>query len=70
MTRSASRLDMPIFLLAAKQAVEAHHGALSGEEARRLERAYDRILERAQHRLEAKTPLPKKALAFVRRLQK
>ncbi|ACJ32637.1 Transposase [Anoxybacillus flavithermus WK1] len=27
-------------------------------------------IERAQHRLEAKTPLPKKALAFVRRLQK
>ncbi|SFA56503.1 Transposase IS66 family protein, partial [Anoxybacillus pushchinoensis] len=38
--------------------------------ARRWERVYDRILERAQHRLEAKTPLPKKALAFVRRLQK
>ncbi|XWN52382.1 hypothetical protein L0P96_15495 [Anoxybacillus flavithermus] len=37
--------------------VEAHHGALSEEEAKRWERVYDRILERAQHRLEAKTPL-------------
>ncbi|MGG2945523.1 IS66-like element ISGst1 family transposase, partial [Geobacillus stearothermophilus] len=63
-------MRMTTFLLAAKQAVEAHHGALSEEEARRWERVYDRILERAQHRLEAKTPLPKKALAFVRRLQK
>ncbi|MCG6176438.1 IS66 family transposase, partial [Anoxybacillus sp. LAT_31] len=61
---------MTTFLLAAKQAVEAHHGALSEEEARRWERVYDRILKRAQHRLETMTPLPKKALAFVRRLQK
>ncbi|AST05756.1 IS66 family transposase [Anoxybacillus flavithermus] len=64
----ASRMTM--FLLAAKQAVEAHHGALSEEEARRWERAYDRILERAQHRLETMTSLLKKARAFVRRLQK
>ncbi|MBE2930814.1 IS66 family transposase [Anoxybacillus flavithermus] len=63
-------MRMTTFLLAAKQAVEAHHGALSEEEARRWERVYDRILERAQHRLETMTPLPKKALAFVRRLQK
>ncbi|GAC90504.1 transposase [Anoxybacillus flavithermus NBRC 109594] len=61
---------MTTFLLAAKQAVEAHHGALSEEEAKRWERVYDRILERAQHRLETMTPLPKKALAFIRRLQK
>ncbi|PIC05352.1 IS66 family transposase, partial [Anoxybacillus flavithermus] len=61
---------MTTFLLAAKQAVEAHHGALPEEEARRWERVYDRILAKAQHRLETMTPLPKKALAFIRRLQK
>ena len=38
-------MRMTTFLLAAKQAVEAHHGALSEEEARRWERVYDRILE-------------------------
>ncbi|GAA3886110.1 hypothetical protein GCM10022628_05000 [Anoxybacillus suryakundensis] len=61
---------MTTFLLAAKQAVEAHHGALFEEEAKRWERVYDRILAKAQHRLETTMPLPKKALAFVRRLQK
>ncbi|KIQ93487.1 Transposase IS66 family protein [Anoxybacillus thermarum] len=33
-------------------------------------RQVDRILAEVQHRLETMTPLPKKALAFVRRLQK
>ncbi|KDE50331.1 hypothetical protein DI44_00515 [Geobacillus sp. CAMR5420] len=53
-------MRMTTFLLAAKQAVKAHHGALSEEEARRWERVYDRILAKAQHRLETMTPLPKK----------
>ncbi|MEB3752217.1 IS66 family transposase [Geobacillus icigianus] len=63
-------MRMTTFLFAAKQAVEAHHGALPNEEAKRWERVYDRILAKAQRRLETMTPLPKKALAFVRRLQK
>ena len=63
-------MRMTTFLLAAKQAAEAHYGALPEEEAKRWECVYDRILEKAQRRLEPMTPLPKKALAFVRRLQK
>lgn len=62
--------QMTTFLLTAKQAVEQHSGALCEEEATRWERVYDRILEKAQRQLERRTPLPKKAFAFVRRLQK
>ncbi|GAC91922.1 transposase [Anoxybacillus flavithermus NBRC 109594] len=63
-------MRMTTFLFAAKQAVEVHHGALPNEDTKRWERVYDRILAKAQHRLETMTPLPKKALAFVGRLQK
>lgn len=62
-------IRMTTFLLADKQAVEAHHGALPKEEAKRWERVYDRILAKAQHRLEAMMPFPKKALALVRQLE-
>ncbi|EPZ37168.1 transposase, partial [Anoxybacillus ayderensis] len=58
------------FLLSAKQVVEQHGGFLPEEEAERWERVYDRILAKAQYRLEGMAPLPKKALSFVRRLQK
>ncbi|EPZ37097.1 transposase, partial [Anoxybacillus ayderensis] len=58
------------FLLSAKQVVEQHGGSLLEEEAERWERVYDHILAKAQYRLEGMTPLPKKALSFVRRLQK
>ncbi len=55
-------MRMTTFLLAAKQAAEAHYGALPEEEAKRWECVYDRILEKAQRRLEPMTPLPKKHL--------
>ncbi|KJE26901.1 zinc-finger binding domain of transposase IS66 family protein [Geobacillus kaustophilus] len=61
---------MTTFLLNAKQVVEQHGGFLPEEEAKRWEHVYDRILEKANHQLEGMTPLPKKALSFVRRLQK
>ncbi|MDQ0164010.1 transposase [Bacillus alveayuensis] len=61
---------MTTFLLAAKQVVEQNDGALPEEEAKRWERVYDRILDKAHRQLEGRTPLPKKALSFVRRLQK
>ncbi|KFZ32198.1 hypothetical protein JS44_15105 [Anoxybacillus flavithermus] len=48
------------FLLSAKQVVEQHGGSLPEEEAKRWERVYDRILAKAQYRLEGMTPLPKK----------